>query len=111
MSPKVRIALGVVAALVAGLALGFGALVDWAMTPSGAFDASTAPAAPDYAADAAWSALPGREDLADRAPPGSPAVAPAEAKADVFYLHPTSYERRVRIDAPNCSSVLWPAAF
>lgn len=63
----------------------------WAMRPAGPFSAAVPPQAPDYADDAMWTALPGRADPADDAPPGSPALDPARAPADVFYVHPTSY--------------------
>lgn len=84
-----------------GLCVGLGALASgavdlraWtvdALVPKGAFDAATAPPAPDYADDANWSALPTREDAGDAAPDGLPAVDQARAPADVFYVHPTSH--------------------
>jgi len=61
------------------------------MTPAVAFDAESPPPAPDYASPTAWSALPDRDDLADRSPPGSRSVDPRLAPADVFYVHPTSH--------------------
>ena len=73
------------------LALDIEAVVDWAMTPSVAFDASQLPAPPKYEDDASWSALPGRGDTADQAPTGSPAIDQRTAPVDVFYVHPTSY--------------------
>lgn len=89
-----RIARWIGLALVAlGLLAAFnlGPIATFAMTPSVAFDAETPPPAPDYASPGSWSALPEREDLADRAPTGAPAIDPRHADADVFYLHPTSY--------------------
>lgn len=71
--------------------LNIGRLVNYAMTPGVAFDAQPPPAAPDYADQASWSALPERDDLADRAPDGHPAVDQLRADVDVFYVHPTSY--------------------
>lgn len=78
---------------VAGLlvAWNIGALVRFAMTPGAPFDVETPPPAPDYADPGSWSALPERDDLADRAPAGAPAVDQRHAVADVFYVHPTSY--------------------
>ena len=73
------------------LALDIEAVVDWAMTPSVAFDASQLPAPPKYEDDASWSALPGRGDTADQAPTGSPAIDQRTAPVDVFYIHPTTY--------------------
>lgn len=82
------IALAAIAVLVAS---NLGPIATFAMTPGGAFDAETPPPAPDYADDANWSALPSRDDLADRAPTGSLAIDPLQADVDVFYVHPTSY--------------------
>lgn len=62
-----------------------------ALTPNGRFDASAVPPAPDYAAAAAWTAHPERQDASDVAPAGLTAVLPARAAVDVFYVHPTSY--------------------
>lgn len=84
----VALIVAVVALLVAW---NIGALVRHAMTPGVPFDAEAPPSAPDYADARCWSALPERDDLADRFPPGSPAVDPRQAVADVFYVHPTSY--------------------
>ncbi|NJK33040.1 MAG: DUF3089 domain-containing protein, partial [Deltaproteobacteria bacterium] len=69
----------------------FDALVLWAMRPSEPFDPTTTPSAPDYSQTSAWSARPDIEDLADVALPEDPAIDPAQAPADVFYLHPTSF--------------------
>lgn len=83
---------GLVLALVVVLAAwNVGTLVRLAMTPGAPFADEAPPAAPDYADPRSWSALPERDDLADRAPAGAPAVDPSRAGADVFYLHPTSY--------------------
>jgi len=81
------------AVVAAGLliALNLGALVRFAMTPGVPFDAETSPPAPDYASPLHWSALPEREDSADRSPTGAPSVDQLHAAVDVFYVHPTSY--------------------
>ena len=47
--------------------------------------------APDYADPGSWSALPEREDLADRAPGGTQAVDQRIAPVDVFFVHSSSY--------------------
>lgn len=89
-----RVALIVLAVLVLGialLALNIGAVARFAITPDETFAAQTPPMAPDYAKPESWSALPEKEDLADRAPTGSPAVDQRTAAADVFFLHSTSY--------------------
>lgn len=80
-------------------------LVDLAMTPGLAFSEETPPPAPDYARDDAWSALPGRVDLADRNPTGLAGVRPEAARVDVFYLHPTSYVGP-RWNAPTTDAAL-----
>lgn len=66
-------------------------IVPWFMTPGEPFDPAKAPPAPDYASPASWSALPEREDAGDPAPDGDPGIDPQAARADVFYVHPTSY--------------------
>ncbi len=89
-----RIVAGIALALLTLAALAvwnIGRLVQYAMTPRASFAAQTPPPAPDYANAQSWSALPERQDLADRAPTGSHAVDQLHASADVFYVHPTSY--------------------
>lgn len=55
----------------------------------GEFSTEATPPAPDHALDAAWAALPWTEDGADVALDALPATdAP---RADVFYLHPTTW--------------------
>jgi hypothetical protein len=56
----------------------------------GPFDASATPPAPDYRDEAAWAALPKRDDGADLALPEAPAIDQRSATAAVFYLHPTT---------------------
>jgi len=77
--------------LVLLVVLSLGALVTWMLTPSTEFADETPPPAPDYAAPGSWSALPEREDLADRAPEGALAVDQSTAPADVFFVHSSSY--------------------
>lgn len=70
-----------------------GGLSAWlirSITPKGPFAEAVAPPPPDYASPAVWSALPEVQDLGDRVPPGLSAVAPAEARVDVFFIHSTS---------------------
>jgi hypothetical protein len=54
--------------------------------------AAAAPPAPDYAQADAWVAWPGRSSDADVVPPGitEPSL-PAAERADVFFIHPTTY--------------------
>jgi len=54
------------------------------------------PEAPDYRAAGSWAALPGRADAADFVPRRAPAevLGPADSLGvDVFFVHPTIYER------------------
>ena len=60
------------------------------LVPTASFSADNAPPAPDYANPDAWYALGDREDTADVTPPGY-SEAQASAKADAFYLHPTTF--------------------
>ena len=63
----------------------------WMVTPSGDFAEHEAPAAPDYRQDEWWAALPSRNDPADVSPRGMDLDRQSEAKADVFYVHPTTF--------------------
>ena len=95
MRPRLRRVLLVLLVLV-GVVFGvvaanIGPLFAWNMRPRAPFVSETPPSAPDYADPDAWSALPEREDLADRAPEGASALPLAQAAADVFYVHPTTY--------------------
>ena len=49
------------------------------------------PPAPDYRSAAAWAALPGTDDYADRTPGDSLRDLQYRARADVFFVHPTIY--------------------
>ena len=71
-----------------------------AITPSGAFDDYAQPSAPDYTKPASWAALPGSEDGADVSPGGLALDRQAEAGADVFYVHPTTYVSRQSWNQP-----------
>ena len=60
--------------------------------PDKPFDSFEHPPAPDYSDAASWAALPDRDDAADVAPADAAIhEAQAMARADVFYLHPTTY--------------------
>lgn len=62
-------------------------------SPRSAFDAAHVPPAPDYAQAGAWLAFPGRKGLERATPPGFTAIDEAQAPADVFFIHPTTYTR------------------
>jgi hypothetical protein len=56
------------------------------------FDKTQHPPAPEYSKENCWIALPWRKDIADTIPNGcSTPDAQLNAKADVFYIHPTVY--------------------
>jgi hypothetical protein len=68
------------------MALFLSALAPFCAAAAGA----DAPPAPDYAQPDAWVAWPGRPSDADVVPPGILEPLPA-ARADVFFVHPTTY--------------------
>jgi len=58
----------------------------------GDFASLQRPAPPDYALESNWAALPAVVDAADRVPEGAHlGDRQAQARADVFYVHPTTY--------------------
>lgn len=58
--------------------------------PRQSFSDTPIPVAPDYSRSEAWAALPQTDDAAD-ATPGDLRDRQADAAADVFFLHPTTY--------------------
>jgi hypothetical protein len=60
--------------------------------PVRSFDKGRHPQAPDYSKEEHWASLPSKKDKADLTIPNT-AVSDRqpEAKADVFYVHPTTY--------------------
>ena len=55
------------------------------------FDPAKQPAAPDYSLTSNWSALPFREDAADKIPSDEKWVDDSLKGVDVFYIYPTIY--------------------
>ncbi len=55
------------------------------------FDGAKQPAAPDYSKESSWSALPFREDAADKIPDDERWVSDSLKDVDVFYIYPTLY--------------------
>ncbi|MCB9185483.1 MAG: DUF3089 domain-containing protein [Flavobacteriales bacterium] len=51
------------------------------------------PSAPDYSQESSWSALPFRLDAADVVPEGEQWVSDSLKEVDVFYVHPTMYQK------------------
>lgn len=60
-------------------------------TPEKRFAEMPAPPAPDYAKAEAWAVRPGRASLADGVPQGINGAVAQNPKADVFFIHPTTY--------------------
>ncbi len=60
--------------------------------PAAAAEEVAPPPAPDYSQPAAWAAWPHRPSDADAVAPGlADAALPEQEKADVFFIHPTTY--------------------
>lgn len=78
-------------------------LVGCAPRPKGAFLETKIPTTPNYANPANWSALPDREDVADLTPIADLKDLQKDAKADVFYIHPTTYTGKAEKNAWNAS--------
>ncbi len=62
--------------------------------PKIAYQSSDASIVPNYADTSSWSALPETVDYADRTPAAIGGEAQADAEADVFFIHPTTYFKR-----------------
>ena len=94
MARRLRRGLAIAAAVtVVTVGVAIATMDRWLMAAlhPGPFDPEATPAAPDYAQDRAWAALPDVEDGADVALDELPAIAREDATADVFYLHPTTW--------------------
>lgn len=57
------------------------------------FDSEVHPEPPDYSETSNWVALPFREDIADVLPKGETWISDSSKAVDVFYVHPTVYQR------------------
>lgn len=101
------------ACLVSLTVLAMGGLAGCAGGPSDRFEATAAPAAPDYRRPEAWLAFPGRNGLERSAPAGRAAIPEADAPADVFFIHPTTTKAgevwNAAWDAPDEAAPLNPA--
>ncbi|MFH1476991.1 MAG: DUF3089 domain-containing protein [Verrucomicrobiota bacterium] len=79
--------------------------------PAFLFEDKAPPSRPDYRSPDTWAALPARHDDADVAPPNTKFIeAQANARADVFFIHPTGYAKpdswNGPIDDPNSTSAV-----
>lgn len=115
-----RILLGAAVALTLILAMFFvcggGMVLRWLVDsmehPPAPFARTMPPPAPDYAQSKAWLAFPGRDGLERSVPQGMTPVSEVAARADVFYLQPTTYTKRdvwnaaYDADTPVAKSVL-----
>ena len=57
------------------------------------FNTQTPPPAPDYSLEKNWSALPNRVDAPDVIPKDETWIPDDEKQVDVFYIHPTMYQK------------------
>ena len=92
-----RLGLGCLGLIVVVLLAAFTALGGWSLLsstrkPATPYDARRLPPAPDYANSNAWLAFPGRTGLERSTPPGVTPVDEANAPADVFFVHPTTFK-------------------
>jgi hypothetical protein len=74
-------------------------LFRWNVKPVTSFTETTPPPAPDYFNRDHWAALPDRKDGADYTPAGVK-DGQANASADVFFVHPTTYLSNAGWNAP-----------
>lgn len=59
--------------------------------PAKPFASYKAPPAPNYADKESWAVWPGRASPADQIPPGIDGTMAKNPKADVFFIHPTTF--------------------
>lgn len=74
--------------------------------PEKPFEASNKGKAPNYAMLDSWSAHPDKEDFADKYPVGASKENQAEAKADVFFVYPTTFYKSMNWNADSYDSTL-----
>ena len=79
-----RILVGLIAAMV---------FVNTAVAQKTTFSEENHPEAPDYSKSESWSALPFRNDAADVLPKGESWISDSLKEVDVFYVHPTMYQK------------------
>lgn len=87
-------------AAIAFFSLGGVSVVENIRGPSTPYDLKAAPAAPDYAERGSWLATPGTNGLERSAAAGVSIVDEAQAPADVFFIHPTTFKGSPSWNAP-----------
>ena len=65
--------------------------LSYRLEPSESFAETTPPPVPDYSQTDSWAALPGALDDADVLPDAAVTDNQADAPADLFFIHPTTY--------------------
>lgn len=102
MKTRYKLTIGLLAAAALGVWVAKSQLF---ASPAQPFDLTSAPPVPDYDRAQSWYAYPGKNGLERSSIPGEPAVDETAAKADVFFIHPTTYLKNdvynVAIDAPT----------
>jgi len=74
--------------------------VSFFLKPNEPFNLASAPDMPDYSKPESWAALPSTKDFADVLPLGDFTDGQANAEADVFYLHPTTFVSKIGWNQP-----------
>lgn len=75
------------------LSLVFSCCVAFSLSQNLPFDQERHPPEADYADESAWAALPFRNDVADVLPENEKWVSDSMKRVDVFYVHPTVYQK------------------
>lgn len=89
-----------VAVLILGTVVFRQTLYEASINPRVPFQAQPPVAAPDYMTPAAWAALPDRADGSDLRPGLAAGTDRTFSKVDVFFIHPTTYDRADSWNAP-----------
>jgi hypothetical protein len=95
-----RLAIAGVLIILALIGLSRSDIVAAMRSPAAPFDARAVPPAPDYAKREAWLALPDSNGMEGSAPAGVVPTGAAQAPADVFFIHPTTFHGNSLWNAP-----------
>jgi len=83
-TPKIRLFVGIILLIL---------VQSCATKPKGRFNYLKIPVPPQYDQKEYWAALPSTDDAADKIPPGLE-NRQDKARADVFFIHPTTYTKK-----------------